>query len=258
MDTLAELITSGKIHNIILMVGAGISVASGIPDFRSPQVGLYASIEDVAELHNRRPTFVFEIEVFETDPKPFWWIFSQMWPATSAALPTPFHFLIHLLNSHNMLLRCYTQNIDGLEKLAGLPDDKVIHAHGVLDKCHCLKCHQQYPLNYCMEAINTNLKNKNLLIENAVYPTCKACGSEFIKPDVVLFHEDLPDLFFDQYPIDFDDADLLLIAGTSLEVHPFASLPRKVGKKVPRFLINKVMIKDEYLFDFSSSRDWFI
>ena len=250
MEKLVELITSGKIHNIIVMAGAGISVASGIPDFRSPQVGLYASIKDVAELHDQDPTFVFQIEVFEKNPKPFWWIFSKMWPATAAALPTPFHFLIYLLYSHNLLLRCYTQNIDGLEKLAGLPDDKVIHAHGVLDKCHCLKCGQEYPIGYCLPQMNANLSNPNSTIENAVYPSCTACGSNLIKPDVVFFHEDLPDQFFDQFPVDFDDADLLIIAGTSLEVYPFASLPEEVDYSVPRFLVNKTMVKNSKRFKF--------
>lgn len=258
MEKLVELITSGQIHKIIVMAGAGISVASGIPDFRSPQVGLYASIKDVAELHNHEPTFVFQMEVFEQDPKPFWWIFSKMWPATAAALPTQFHFLIYLLHSHNLLLRCYTQNIDGLEKLAGLPNEKVIHAHGVLDKCHCLKCGHEYPIGYCLPQMNKNLSNPNSTIENAVYPVCAECGSIFVKPNVVFFHEDLPDEFFDQFPIDFEEADLLIIAGTSLEVYPFASLPGKVNYNVPRFLVNKTMVKNSRKFDFTTERDWFI
>lgn len=258
MEKLVELITSGNIHNVIVMAGAGISVASGIPDFRSPQVGLYASIKNVAELHHHDPTFVFQLEVFEKDPKPFWWIFSKMWPATAAALPTQFHFLISLLYSHNLLLRCYTQNIDGLEKLAGVPDEKVIHAHGVLDKCHCLKCGKEYPIGYCIPQMNANLANPNATIENAICPVCTSCGSSLIKPDVVFFHEDLPDEFFDQFPIDFEKADLLIIAGTSLEVYPFASLPGKVNHDVPRFLINKTMVKNSRKFNFSSDRDWFI
>ncbi|OHT10814.1 NAD-dependent protein deacetylase sirtuin-2 [Tritrichomonas foetus] len=258
MDALFDLISTGKVHNIIVMVGAGISVASGIPDFRSPQVGLYASIEDVAELHGKDPTFVFEIEVFEEDPKPFWWIFSQMWPKTASALPTPFHFFLNLLYKHNLLLRCYSQNIDGLEKLAGLPREKVIHAHGVLDTCRCIKCNKTFDLGYCLPTIHQNLMNDHPTIENAHFPKCDLCGSNFVKPDVVLFHEDLPDLFFDTFPKDFKEADLLIIAGTSLEVYPFASLPKKVNKDVKRFLINKTMIKNKRKFTFGDGRDYFI
>ena len=258
MDKIAKLIQSGEIHNIIVMVGAGISVASGIPDFRSPKVGVYSSIEKIAELHDKEPTFVFDMDTFENDPRPFWWMFSKIWPATSAALPTPFHFLIRLFNDHGMLLRCYTQNIDCLEEIAGLDPRKIIHAHGQSDTCHCMKCNKEYSISFCFPAIKKNLENKDISIEDAHCPICSKCGSNFIKPDTVLFHEDLPDLFYYKFPKDFKKADLLIIAGTSLEVYPFASLPGKVGHSIPRFYVNKTMCKNKRKFNFATERDTFI
>lgn len=258
MEELADLISSGKYHNIILVVGAGISVASGIPDFRSPKVGLYASIKETAALKKHRPTFVFEIDVFKNDPHPFWWIFSKMWPATAAAQPTPFHFLMQMLHKKGLLLRVYTQNVDGLEELAGLPRDKVIHAHGVMSTLRCLQCGAVYPMSFCMPFVLANLSDPNNTIETTQVPKCTTCGSNLVKPDVVFFEEDLPDLFYDQYPIDFPKCDLLIIAGTSLEVYPCAGLVSKVEKTVKRFLVNKVMVKCAHRFHFSTDRDWFI
>ena len=258
MEKLFSLISSNKYKNIIVMCGAGISVASGIPDFRSPKFGLYPSIKKELELKKKKPTFVFEIETFLHDPRPFWWIFTKLWKKTSKAAPTSFHFFIKLLNEKGLLRRCYTQNIDGLEELAGLPKEKVVHAHGVIDTCHCMMCNKEYPLRFCMNQISENLTNKNPTIEKTKVTICDNCGSKFVKPDAVFFHQDLPDYFFDQYPQDFKNADLLIIAGTSLEVYPFASLPSMVNNNVPRFLINKNQIKFPKRYKTKEKLDWFI
>ena len=257
MDALVELLSSRRAHKIVVLAGAGISVASGIPDFRSPKVGLYASIKDTASLRNKSASFVFELEVFKKDPRPFWWIFSKMWPKTAKAVPTPFHFFIKLLDFHSLLLRCYTQNVDGLEKVAGVPEDKLVHAHGVIDICHCLNCQQEYPIKYCLAQIEPNLNNPDNCIENTVVPICEKCGANQIKPDMVFFHDFLPDQFFLQYPEDLDSADLLLIVGTSLEVYPFASLPKKVRPEVKRFVITN-RNKNLSMFKFKTDRDWLI
>lgn len=257
MDELVDILSSGKVHKVVVLVGAGISVASGIPDFRSPKVGLYSSIQDTATLHNKSATFVFQLEVFLKDPKPFWWIFCKMWPKTAQALPTPFHFFIKLLDNNDLLLRCYSQNVDGLEKAAGLPSSKVINAHGVMDVCHCLDCGQEFPISFCMNQIMKNIENPNTSIEETIVPICNKCKGNHIKPDMVFFHEYLPNLFFEQYPADLEEADLLIIAGTSLEVYPFASLPKKVNANTKRFVITN-RAKNLSMFRFKSERDWLI
>lgn len=256
MNELAADLNSGRYKNIVVMVGAGISVASGIPDFRSPKTGLYASIKQDAELRHKKSTFVFELKTFKEDSRPFWWIFGRMAPLMTEAQPTAFHCFIELLHRHNLLLRCYTQNVDGLETAAGLPDSLVVHAHGVQSRCHCMKCHSEVSMAYCLESIQSNLAQPNLSIEETVVPICPKCGSDKVKPDVVFFSEDLPDRFFDMYPDDLESADLLIIAGTSLNVYPFAKLPSKAGKGVKRYVIN--LVPPDGIFRFSSQRDWLI
>ena len=126
-----------------------------------------------------------------------------------------------------------------------------------MNRCHCLTCGKTYPMTHCMPAVEKNLADPDNTIETSHVPKC-TCGSQFVKPDVVFFKEDLDDAFYDTFPVDFAKADLLIIAGTSLEVYPCASLISKVGKDVKRFLVNKVMVKCAHKFHFSTDRDWFI
>lgn len=123
---LVDLLKSGEFKKIMIVSGAGMSVAAGIPDFRSPMIGLYASLSSMAHMKLKSPTFVFDINEFMRDPRPFWWIFGRMWPKGEWPKPTNFHFLIALLEKHNMLQRCYTQNIDNLELGAGVSSDKLV------------------------------------------------------------------------------------------------------------------------------------
>ncbi|KAH0796075.1 NAD-dependent protein deacetylase sirtuin-3-like [Histomonas meleagridis] len=258
MEALAKILKTERYKKIIVMCGAGISVGSGIPDFRSPDSGLYPSIKKELSLKKKKPTFVFELDTFLSDPRPFWWIFTRMWNNFSNAYPTYFHFFIKLLNDHNLLLRCYTQNIDGLEEAAGVSKDKIIYAHGEMGTCVCLNCKKEFPITYSIKQIQQNFSEPHLTIENTVVPKCDNCGSNLIKPSAVFFQQDLPDKFFDQYPKDFAETDLIIIAGTSLEVYPFASLPSKAGENVPRYLINKDMIKSLGRYRFKKGKDYFI
>jgi NAD-dependent SIR2 family protein deacetylase len=109
-----------------------------------------------------------------------------------------------------------------------------------------------------MGVIQENLSRSDDSIDSTTVPCCSKCGSNFVKPEVVFFDEDLPDHFYDKYPADFEKCDLLIIAGTSLEVYPFASLCEKVAKNVKRFLVNNVMVKSSHKFHFKGNRDRFI
>ena len=244
MDKLVDLIKSGNIHNIVVLTGAGISVAAGIPDFRSPKIGLYASIKEMKHLKFRNPTFVFDIDVFKNDPRPFWWIFGKLWPRKDWPNPTPFHYFLTLLERHNLLLRCYTQNIDDLETLAGLTADKMVNCHGVLSPCHCLDCHKEVPLSHCIQAIQPNIERDINDYEEAVVPLCPHCNRNHVKPDVVFFGENLP-RSFKKYSTDLPQADLMIVAGTSLTVSPVSELPFSLRENVPRFLINKEKVKEK-------------
>ena len=244
LDTLVEKILSGNYKNIIVMSGAGISVAAGIPDFRSPTIGLYATLREAAHLKWKSPTFVFNIDVFMDDPRPFWWVFGRLWPRSDWPLPTTMHYLISLLHKHDLLLRLYTQNVDGLEELAGLPLEKIIYSHGVLNPCHCLDCHEEISLSYCLQSISSNFSKPDEGYENITVPICPKCGNNHIKPDVTFFGENLPQTFFQLRKPDFEKCDLLIVTGTSLQVYPFAGLISNVNPDIPRFLINRDKVKE--------------
>jgi len=110
----AGLIRSAE--NIIVAAGAGISVASGIPDFRSPTTGLYANLQKYDLPH---PEAIFEIEFFRNNPQPFYTLSKELYDPSYK--PTKTHYFIKLLHDKGVLRRCYTQNIDSLESKAGVP-----------------------------------------------------------------------------------------------------------------------------------------
>ena len=258
---LKNLIKNSK--NIIILCGAGISVASGIPDFRSSNNGIYSNLEKISQEINEKPTFVFDINIFKKDPKPFWWIFTKIWPQNFWPKPTTIHYLFSLLNEEGKLNKIYTQNTDYLEYLSGIPNSKIVYSHGILNPCHCLNCNKEISLNYCMEKIKPNLNNLNLNFKDFIVPICPNCNSNQIKPDVVFFGEDNPKQFYENINQDFENCDLLLIVGTSLQVNPFADLIYKVNLNVPRILINLNPVKEKNIndpngFDFLNNRDFFI
>ncbi|RSH91496.1 Sir2 histone deacetylase Hst2 [Saitozyma podzolica] len=221
---IAQLISSGKAKNVVVLTGAGISTSAGIPDFRSPETGLYANL---ARLNLPFPEAVFELNYFRRNPKPFWTLAKDLYPGKY--LPTPAHYFIRLLHDHGLLRRCFTQNIDTLESLAGLPDSHLIEAHGSFANAHCLSCQREASREYVLAA--------GVREGKVVRCDEKGCGG-LVKPDIVFFGEGLPERFFRSIG-DLKRCDLLIILGTSLQVHPFASLPSYVSANTPRLLINR-------------------
>eukprot|EP00090_Calanus_glacialis_P028975 TRINITY_DN46467_c0_g1_i1.p1 TRINITY_DN46467_c0_g1~~TRINITY_DN46467_c0_g1_i1.p1 ORF type:complete len:377 (-),score=128.25 TRINITY_DN46467_c0_g1_i1:278-1408(-) len=219
-DGIIDYIKEGKAKNIITMAGAGISTSAGIPDFRTPGTGLYDNLQKY-ELPN--PTAIFDIRFFQQNPKPFFTLAKELYPGKFA--PTASHYFIKLLEKKSLLLRHFTQNIDTLERVAGIGDDKIVEAHGAFHKGHCIKCRNEFSQDWI----------KEIIFKDEV-PTCD-CGG-FVKPDIVFFGENLPERFFKCMQTDFVKCDLLIILGTSLVVQPFASLIDKVGQDCPRLLIN--------------------
>ena len=222
LESIAAQIRAGEIKNILVLTGAGISVSAGIPDFRSPTNGLYANLQKYNLPH---PTAVFELDYFRQHPKAFFTLAKELYP-NGQYRPTPTHYFIKLLKERGLLLRNLTQNIDGLEFLTGLPRDAVIQAHGGFTAAACIDCHDQYPEEYVKDAI---FKDE--------IPRCRSCQG-LVKPCITFFGESLPEEFAVGVQRDFPKADLLIVMGTSLQVQPFASLIKRVGKNVPRILIN--------------------
>ncbi|XP_019751026.1 NAD-dependent protein deacetylase sirtuin-3 isoform X1 [Hippocampus comes] len=221
LASVARLIKLGRCKNVVVVTGAGISTASGIPDFRTPGTGLYANLEAYNVPY---PEAIFNVDYFSNDPQPFFSLAKALYPGSHR--PNYIHYFIRMLHHKGLLLRVYTQNIDGLEKLCGIPDDKLVEAHGSFATASCHLCYTPYPAEEAKRAIM-----------NGDIPTCTFCAAT-VKPDVVFFGEDLPQKYF-LHAKDFPKADLLVIMGTSLQIEPFASLVNTMRSTVPRLLLNR-------------------
>lgn len=139
LSDVAELIKNGKVKNVIVLGGAGLSVAAGLPDFRSPNTGLYSNLE---KYNLPYPEAVFDIDYFQDNPAPFFTLAKELYPGNYE--PTLSHCFIKLLDEKNILKRVWTQNIDCLELRTGLHRDKVLEAHGSFATAHCLECDKMY------------------------------------------------------------------------------------------------------------------
>lgn len=208
--------------NIIVMAGAGISTSAGIPDFRSPGTGLYSQLQKYDLPY---PEAVFHLDFFRENPKPFFLLAKELYPQKFT--PTPTHYFLRLLNEKNKILRIFTQNIDSLERVAGIPPEKIVEAHGTFFNSHCLKCRKEYDLEFM----------KEIIFKDEI-PYCLDCKG-VVKPDIVFFGEGLPPRFRECLQSDFPKADFLIIIGTSLKVAPFNLLINYVEKDCPRLLINR-------------------
>ncbi|KAI0822345.1 DHS-like NAD/FAD-binding domain-containing protein [Trametes gibbosa] len=218
--SIAKYINSSDCHRVFVMLGAGVSTAAGIPDFRSPDTGLYSNLE---RLNLPYPEAVFEINYFRQNPMPFYTLARELYPGRFR--PTLTHTFVKLLADHHLLDTCFTQNIDTLERQAGVPGDRIVEAHGSFAAQHCIDCHASLEGSKMKRAVETGEIVK-----------CEACGG-LVKPDIVFFGESLPQVFQQKVPR-LRSADLLIVIGTSLTVHPFAALTGLVPAVCPRVLIN--------------------
>jgi len=130
LDTLIKDIAGGRYSNVVIMCGAGISTNAGIPDFRTPSAGLYFKLR---KYNLPYPEAVFEGRYFRQDPEPFYGLVREIFPQNIS--PTTTHQFFSLLHKKGLLRRIYTQNIDALEYLAGVPEDKIVEAHGSFKVC---------------------------------------------------------------------------------------------------------------------------
>ena len=222
--TLEEVVAKlkgGLCKKVVVLTGAGISVAAGIPDFRTPGTGLYSQLE---KYHLPFAEAVFTLDYFKENPEPFYKIAREM--IGGAFLPTKAHYFIRLLAQKGILLRNYTQNIDDLERATGLPSDLLIQAHGTYISGHCTGCHDAVDAGVLME----HLKQGNPLM-------CIKCKAP-CKPDIVFFGENLPKRFFQNISEIKATCDMLIIMGSSLLVVPFSVLPSLAPEHVPKLVIN--------------------
>jgi NAD-dependent deacetylase len=198
---LAELL--GGAGRVLALTGAGISVPSGIPDFRSPGTGLWANVD---------PMEVAHIEVFRRHPERFWQFYGQRFAALRGKRPNGAHHALVELERRGVVEAVVTQNIDGLHRLAGTRD--LIEVHGSIATSSCLECGARFELHEV---------RSRLAAAADVVPRCD-CGAP-LKPDVVLFGELLPEASLARASALASRADVLLCVGSSLEVYPVAQLP---------------------------------
>ena len=199
---LAELIRSAR--SVVALTGAGISVPSGIPDFRTPGTGLWANVD---------PMEVAHISVWRREPERFWSFYGQRFAALEGKEPNGAHRALVELERRGKLDAVVTQNIDGLHAAAGT--SAPIEVHGSIATASCLGCGERHTLAEVRARLKAALDG---------VPHCD-CGRA-LKPDVVLFGEMLPEAAMERAYGLAARADVLLCVGSSLEVWPVAELPQ--------------------------------
>jgi NAD-dependent deacetylase len=190
--------------SVVALTGAGISVPSGIPDFRSPGTGLWTGVD---------PMEVAHIDVFRRDPQRFWHFYGHRFQTLEDKEPNGAHRALARLERGGLLGAVITQNIDRLHAKAGSQD--LVEVHGSIEHSSCLRCRSQYPLS--------DVRARQAADDDGV-PRCD-CGRP-LKPDVVLFGEYLPVAALTRAEQLAAGADLMLCIGSSLEVYPVAQLPQ--------------------------------
>ncbi|MCC6875220.1 MAG: NAD-dependent deacylase [Sandaracinaceae bacterium] len=187
-------------RHAVALTGAGVSTDSGIPDFRSARSGLW-------QKHD--PMKVASIEGFRREPRAFYDFWGERFAGLDAAKPNVSHEVLARAEARSWLRAVVTQNIDGLHQKAG--SREVLEVHGTYSRTRCLGC----------DATGT-LVEVARRVKQGRLPICEDCG-ELVKPDVVLFGEELPSAFERARTL-VRASDLLVVLGSSLEVHPVASL----------------------------------
>ena len=194
---------------IVFFGGAGVSTESGIPDFRSAK-GLYQYTPEEMVSHH----------FFLQHPQEFYKFYKSKMVYPNAK-PNRTHYYLAALEKQGKLSCVITQNIDGLHQMAG--SQNVVELHGSVLRNYCMKCHKFYDVHKVLESD---------------IPYCD-CGG-MIKPDVVLYEESLKEEDIDRAIYEIANADLLIVAGTSLSVYPAAGMIRYFrGKHL--VLINKTI-----------------
>jgi NAD-dependent deacetylase len=200
-ERLAELIRGAE--RAVVLTGAGVSVPSGIPDFRTPGKGIWEKVN---------PMEVAHIDAFRRSPDRFWQFYSDRFASLVDKRPNPAHEAIAELERRGLVRGVITQNVDRLHRMAG--SGNVIEMHGSIENCVCPECGGKV----CLDDVIA------LLERSPGAPECVACIQP-LKPDVVLFGELLPAVAMAEAHALAQEADLMVCVGSSLEVFPVASLP---------------------------------
>ncbi len=196
---LAQLVQAAG--SVVALTGAGVSVPSGIPDFRTPGTGIWENVD---------PMEVAHVDAWRARPERFWSFYGERFQTLGDKQPNGAHVALAVLEHRGLLDGVITQNIDMLHRRAGTRE--LIEVHGSIATCSCESCGQRVDSAVVLAQL-----------KDATLPLCD-CGRPR-KPDVVLFGEFLPAAALERATQLAEGADLLLCIGSSLEVYPVAQLP---------------------------------
>ncbi|MBC1909991.1 NAD-dependent protein deacylase [Listeria innocua] len=216
MNNLKEAIKQAE--HIVFLTGAGVSVPSGIPDYRSKN-GLYAEMTS--------PEYMLSHTCLVREPEKFYQFVTENMYYPDAVPNTIHRKMAEIEAEKNVTV--ITQNIDGLHEKAG--SKKVVNFHGSLYHCYCQKCGRSVSASdYLQSDIHAD------------------CGG-VVRPDVVLYEEAISESAIDQSLAAIREADLIVIVGTSFRVSPFCNLTDYRNKKARIFAVNKERISLPYPFE---------
>jgi NAD-dependent deacetylase len=204
VERAASLLRNAR--HAVALTGAGSSTRSGIADFRTPGTGMWERYD---------PVKVASIDTFRTQPELFFRWIASLVGALAKAEPNPAHDALAAMEAKGILRAVITQNIDGLHQRAG--SRQVLELHGNVRTATCIGCRLGAPTDGMIERF----------MECGQLPHCGRCGG-LMKPDVVLFGEQLPSGTIDAALDHARRADAMLVAGSSLEVAPASHLPLTV------------------------------
>jgi NAD-dependent SIR2 family protein deacetylase len=222
-ESLVQDIKNERYKRVAFLTGAGISVAAGIPDFRTPKTGLYSQLKDFGLPH---PEEIFSLEFLLHAPEPFYAVANRY--LQYKVQPTLAHHFIRQFVDQGTLIMDYTQNIDGLELDVGIPSDLLVQAHGHMRSAHCSS-------PKCRAEADMRLYTRHVRSEEVLY--CKTCKDGIVKPDIVFFGEKLPKEFSQKFR-KIEKADLVFVMGTSLKVAPFSTLLGSLPESTPLVVLN--------------------
>lgn len=221
------------IHNakhVVALTGAGLSTRSGIPDFRSPQSGVWENVD---------PMEVASIQGFRADPARFYDWLKPLATITRKAKPNAAHKALAQLERNGNLTALITQNIDGLHARAG--SKNVYQLHGDMTEMHCLSCGRRY-------------HGAAFIGDFLTYGTIPACDcGRILKPSVTLFGEMLPMHAIAEAQCQAEKCDVMIVAGSSLQVSPAAELPlqaQRTGAKIINVNLEASWVDDHAAFSF--------
>lgn len=208
--------------NIVVLGGAGFSTESGIPDFRSAD-GIYSKYK------NMDPEAILSAETLQSSPELFFDFFVKEMLIEDIEPNTAHRYLAELEKRIGKNVSIITQNIDGLHQMAG--SRNVIELHGSAKEYYCVNCEEKYGLEKM---------DSSKFGGQPPLPRCDKCAG-IVRPNVVLYNESLDSSKLDRARRDMENADMVIVGGTSLKVYP-ANILLMYAKNAKIFTINRELI----------------